>query len=65
MVDLQMRPRFAVDVSCDVKTLVSFIGQGLALSQMYEVRRALDVSIELAEEKAHRAVGQRLGGYQI
>ncbi len=35
----------------------SFIGQGLALSQMYELRRTLEVSIENAEQRAR--------GYQI
>ncbi len=43
----------------------SFIGQGLALSQMYELRRAFDVSIEHAEERARRTAREQAGGYQI
>ena len=43
----------------------SFVGQGLALSQMYEMRRVLDVSVERAEEQARRAARGQVGGYQI
>ncbi|NNL66165.1 MAG: hypothetical protein HKP30_07985 [Myxococcales bacterium] len=32
----------------------SFIGQGLSLSQMYEMRRVLDQSLQRAEERAGR-----------
>ncbi len=40
----------------------SFFGQGLALSQMYELRRAFDVSVEDAEARSAR---EQPGGYQI
>ena len=40
---------------------LSFIGQGLALAQMYELRRTFDVSVERAEERAR----ERAGDYQI
>jgi hypothetical protein len=43
----------------------SFIGQGLALAQMYELRRVFDVSVERAEERARRAAREQAGGYQI
>ncbi len=43
----------------------SFVGQGLALSQMYEMRRVFDVSVERAEEQARRAPRGQAGGYQI
>ncbi len=43
----------------------SFIGQGLALAQMYELRRAFDLGVERAEERARRAARERAGGYQI
>jgi hypothetical protein len=43
----------------------SFVGQGLALEQMYQLRRVFDVSIERAEARAGRAARRQLGGYQI
>jgi len=43
----------------------SFIGQGLALSQMYEIRRTLDVCLERAEELGRRAAHEQTRGYQI
>jgi hypothetical protein len=43
----------------------SYVGQGLALSQMYELRRALDVSVDRAEEHARRVDREQTGGYQI
>jgi len=43
----------------------SFVGQGLALAQMYELRRAFDVSVERAEEQARRAAREQVRGYQI
>ena len=43
----------------------SFIGQGLALAQLYELRRVFDVSVEQAEERARRAAREQVGGYQI
>ena len=39
----------------------SFIGQGLALAQMYALRRTFDMSVACAEERAR----ERAGGYQI
>ena len=44
---------------------LSFVGQGLALTQMYELRRALDVSVERAEEQARRVAREQMRGYQI
>jgi hypothetical protein len=43
----------------------SFIGQGLALSQMYEMRRTFDASVEQAEERARRRIQASVSGYQI
>ena len=43
----------------------SFVGQGLALSQMYELRRVLDVSVDRAEEQARRGSREQVGSYQI
>ncbi len=43
----------------------SFLGQGLALGQMYELRRTFDASVEVAEARARRAAGERAAGYQI
>ena len=41
----------------------SFIGQGLALAQMYELRRTFDAGVSRAEEQARR--DQRHRSYQI
>lgn len=43
----------------------SFVGQGLALSQMYELRRTLDASVDHAEEQARRRAREQARGYQI
>ncbi len=42
---------------------VSYIGQGLAAGQMYELRRVLDAGVEDAEARARREVSA--GSYQI
>lgn len=43
----------------------SFVGKGLALTQMYELRRAFDTGIELAEERARCLAREPARGYQI
>jgi hypothetical protein len=43
----------------------SFVGRGLALSQMYELRRAFDSSVDRAEEQARRVSREQMHGYQI
>ena len=43
----------------------SFVGRGLALSQMYELRRALDVSVDRAEKQTRRVAREQMHGYQI
>ncbi len=43
----------------------SFVGQGLALAQMYELRRTFDASVEHAEAQARRIAREQTRGYQI
>ncbi len=62
------RALLAIPVACVLAGLTyasSFVGKGLALTQMVELRRAFDTGIELAEQRARRIERERPPGYQI